>query len=99
MFASMGTKRNYEELLKFDSEVIYALGGDGYRMQETAWGGGCSGGGHNCVLSLLLDILQVGNCDQTSEFRYANPDSAFPLSFTVAVTLVVKSLSNRSNIL
>lgn len=57
------------------------------------------GGGHNCVLSLLLDILQVGNCDQTSEFRYANPDSAFPLSFTVAVTLVVKSLSNRSNIL
>lgn len=45
MFASMGTKRNYEELVKFDSGVIYALGGDGYRMQETAWGGGCSGGG------------------------------------------------------
>lgn len=69
MFASMETKRNCEEL-KFDSGVICALGGDGYRMQETAWGGGCCGGrGHNCVLSLLLDILQVGNCDQTSEFR------------------------------
>lgn len=100
MFASMGTKRNYEELLKFDSGVIYALGGDGYRMQETAWGGGCSGGGDiivfspSCLTSFKLEIVT-----RPSEFRYTNPDSAFPLSFTVAATLVVKSLSNRFNIL
>lgn len=62
MFASMGTKRNYEELLKFDSGVIYALGGDGYRMQETAWGGGCSGGdiivfSPSCLTSFKLEIV------------------------------------------
>lgn len=81
MFASMETKRNYEEL-KFDSGVICALGGGRYRMQETAWGGDI------IVFSPSSFKLEIVTRPLSSE--YTNPDSDFPLSFTVAVTLVSK---------